>query len=419
MLEEDENFINNKKQKKQLMAFSQKIEEIISEYKNRKKFGIPKIKEDNLQKVDLKQYNEFLEQIEEHKTIVNKYKIKLNNDDKFNEITQKEDELKYLKNEFKIKEKEYKYLLESNKKLNGFQNNLFDEEIVYYEDEVKKLKDDIFLKNKEFIKYNDGIKIIREEINDLEKEYDLVHKNIEFKKFEMTLDKSLKNNNNNNVEGVKMAMNISKNQLENIQKNYDKEKEKKDLLEKEVIQLRNILSQYQYQAHINDLKMKEIEKIEKEINFKNKEKNRINYLKKEEENAKKMRTKKMKNLMAESFKTNFPFKNNYKLLLEEEKKQKIQKPKILITKNKMKNSLSSMDIFNSKREEMKIKREKERQEFMSNLDKELKSYEEQKGQTIQEIKLLRDEIEKSLQSDKIDDKYIDNFKKEKDQKDLQ
>ena len=418
MLEEDENFINNKKQKKQLMAFSQKIEEIISEYKNRKKFGIPKIKEDNLQNVDLKQYNEFLEQIEEHKTIVNKYKIKLNNDDKFNEITQKEDELKYLKNEFKIKEKEYKYLLESNKKLNGFQNNLFDEEIVYYEDEVKKLKDDIFLKNKEFIKYDDGIKIIREEINDLEKEYDLVHKNIEFKKFEMTLDKSLKSNNNN-VEGVKIAMNISKNQLENIQKNYDKEKEKKDLLEKEVIQLRNILSQYQYQAHINDLKMKEIEKIEKEINFKNKEKNRINYLKKEEENAKKMRTKKMKNLMAESFKTNFPFKNNYKLLLEEEKKQKIQKPKILITKNKMKNSLSSMDIFNSKREEMKIKREKERQEFMSNLDKELKSYEEQKGQTIQEIKLLRDEIEKSLQSDKIDDKYIDNFKKEKDQKDLQ
>ena len=418
MLEEDENFINNKKQKKQLMAFSQKIEEIISEYKNRKKFGIPKIKEDNLQKVDLKQYNEFLEQIEEHKTIVNKYKIKLNNDDKFDEITQKEDELKYLKNEFKIKEKEYKYLLESNKKLNGFQNNLFDEEIVYYEDEVKKLKDDIFLKNKEFIKYNDGIKIIREEINDLEKEYDLVHKNIEFKKFEMTLDKSLKSNNNN-VEGVKMAMNISKNQLENIQKNYDKEKEKKDLLEKEVIQLRNILSQYQYQAHINDLKMKEIQKIEKEINFKNKEKNRINFLKKEEENAKKMRTKKMKNLMAESFKSNFPFKNNYKLLLEEEKKQKIQKPKILITKNKMKNSLSSMDIFNSKREEMKIKREKERQEFMSNLDKELKSYEEQKGQTIQEIKLLRDEIEKSLQSDKIDDKYIDNFKKEKDQKDLQ
>ena len=234
----------------------------------------------------------------------------------------------------------------------------------------------------------------------------------------MTLDKNLKNNNNN-VEGVKMAMNISKKQLENIQKNYDKEKEKKDLLEKEVIQLRNILSQYQYQAHINDLKMKEIQKIEKEINFKNKEKNRINFLKKEEENAKKMKKKKMKNLMAESFKTNFPFKNNYKLLLEEEKKQKIQKPKILITKNKMKNSLSSIDIFNSKREEMKIKREKERQEFMSNLDKELKSYEEQKGQTIQEIKLLRDEIEKSLQSDKIDDKYIDNFKKEKDQKDLQ
>ena len=42
MNEEDENFKNYKNQKKQLLAFSQKIEELISEYKNRKKFGIQK-----------------------------------------------------------------------------------------------------------------------------------------------------------------------------------------------------------------------------------------------------------------------------------------------------------------------------------------------------------------------------------------
>ena len=103
MDEEDENFKNNRNQKKQLLAFSQKIEELISEYKNRKKFGIQKIKEDNLQKVDLKQYSEFVVNIEELKKQSDACKLKLNNDDKFAEIIQKEDELKYLKAQFKEK----------------------------------------------------------------------------------------------------------------------------------------------------------------------------------------------------------------------------------------------------------------------------------------------------------------------------
>ena len=105
--EEDENLLHNEKQKKQLLVFSKKIEEIISEYQNRKKFGIPKIKEDNLQKVDLKQYNEFYEKMEEQKNMANAYKQKLNNDEKFDEITKKEDELKNLKQEFQEIEKEY------------------------------------------------------------------------------------------------------------------------------------------------------------------------------------------------------------------------------------------------------------------------------------------------------------------------
>ena len=69
--EEDENIIHNEKQKKQLLVFSKKIEEIISEYQNRKKFGIPKIKEDNLQKVDLKQYNEKNRNKKHHKIYKN------------------------------------------------------------------------------------------------------------------------------------------------------------------------------------------------------------------------------------------------------------------------------------------------------------------------------------------------------------
>ena len=105
MNEEDENFKNYKNQKKQLLAFSQKIEELISEYKNRKKFGIQKIKEDNLQKVDLKQYNEFVGNMEELKKQSEACKVKLNNDEKYSEIIQKEDELKYLKAQFKEKKK--------------------------------------------------------------------------------------------------------------------------------------------------------------------------------------------------------------------------------------------------------------------------------------------------------------------------
>ena len=184
MNEEDENMMNiiqNDKQKKQLQIFSQKVEEIINEYKNRKKFGLGKLKEDNLQKVDLKQYNDFFDKVEEQKNKVNTYKMKLNNDFKFSEITQKEDELNFLKNEYKLKEKEYQYLMETNKRLDGFHNNLLNEEINYYENELKKLKDEMLEKNKEHINYNEQAKKIRIEINQLEKEYDLIQKNIELK----------------------------------------------------------------------------------------------------------------------------------------------------------------------------------------------------------------------------------------------
>ena len=414
--EEDENIIHNEKQKKQLLVFSKKIEEIISEYQNRKKFGIPKIKEDNLQKVDLKQYNEFYEKMEEQKNMANAYKQKLNNDEKFDEITKKEDELKNLKQEFQEIEKEYQYLLKSNRRMDGFQNNLLDDEINYYKTELQNIKDDITLKNKEHIKYNENIKETRKEINSLEKIYDLIQKNIEFKK---ELNKNpiyfTEEITNEIVETEKENLT---NQVENAANVYKKLLKEKDNLENNVIKLKEELSNYKYDAHINELKMKEIEKIENEVKAnKVNEQNKIKNLKKIEENERKKKTKKMKNLLVDSFKNNFPFKNNnYKLLLEEEKKQKYHlngKPKFIITKNRMKNSKSSIDVFSTRREEIKKKREKEKEEFMSNLDKELKEHEEQKGKVFQEIKSLKDDIEKSLESNKISDDYLVNLKKEK------
>ena len=58
---------------------------------------------------------------------------------------------------------------------------------------------------------------------------------------------------------------------------------------------------------------------------------------------------------------------------------------------------------------MKKKKEKERQEFMNFLDVKLKEFNEEKGETINQIKSLKDEIEKSLESNKVYDNYIDNI----------
>ena len=421
MNEEDEkmmNIIQNDKQKKQLQIFSKKIEEIISEYQNRKKLGLEKIKEDNLQKVDLKQYNDFFEKVEEQKNKVNSYKIKLNNDFKFSEITQKEDELNFLKNEYKLKEKEYQYLMETNKRLDGFHNNLLDEEIVYYENELKKLKEEIFGKNKEHLNYNGQINKIRSEINQLQKEYDLIQKNIELK---IELNKNEKNYQEEITdEFLEKEKKVFFSTIETAEKEYNKQCKVRDILEREVNSLKSSLSKYRYAAHIDELKIKEVLKIENEIKLNSiNEQKKLNNLKKQQEKERKLKTKKIKNLMAESFKNNFPFKNNYKIFLEEEKKQKIisnKKLKLDIPKNKMKVSRSSAEIFKAKKEELKIKKEKEKDEFMNNLDKELKEHEEKKEIVIQEIKSLKDDIEKSLSLNKLNDIYLDNLQKGKNEK---
>ena len=418
MNEEDENMMNiiqNDKLKKQLQVFSKKVEEILSEYNNRKMLGLEKLKEDNLQKVDLKQYNDFFEKVEEQKNKVNSYKMKLNNDLKFSEITKKEDELNFLKNEYKLKEKEYQYLLETYKRLDGFNNNLLNEEINYYENELKKLKTEILEKNKEHLNYNEQTKKLRLEINQLQKEYDLIQKNIELK---------IDINKNEKLYQVEITDDIIEKEkevffttIENTEKEYNKQCRQKDILEKEVNKLKEELAKYRYSAFIDNIKIKEVIKEESEIKLNSiNEQKRLENLKKQQVKEKKLKTRKMMNLMAESFKNNFPFKNNYKIFLEEEKKQKLilnKKLKLDIPKHKMKVSRSSAEIFKSKKDQLKIMKEKEKDEFMNNLDKELKEHEEKKEIVIQEIKLLKDDIEKSLGMDKLNDIYLDNIQNEK------
>ena len=418
MNEEDENMMNiiqNDKLKKQLQIFSKKVEEIIAEYKNRKMMGLEKLKEDNLQKVDLKQYNDFIDKVEEQKNKVNSYKIKLDNDLKFSEVTKKEDELNFLKNEYKFKEKEYQYLLETYKRLDGCNNNLLNEEINYYENELKKLKTEIFEKNKEHLNYNEQTKKLRLEINQLQKEYDLIQKNIELK-IEINKNEKLYQEEITD-EVIEKEKEVFFTTIENAEKEYNKQCKKKDILEKEVNKLKEELAKYRYAAFLDNIKIKKVIKAESEIELNIiKEQNRLENLKKQQEREKKLKTRKMMNLMAESFKNNFPFKNNYKIFLEEEKKQKSilnKKLKLDIPKHKMNVSRSSAEIFKSKKDQLKILKEKEKDEFMNNLDKELKEHEDKKEIVIQEIKLLKDDIEKSLGMNKLNDIYLDNMQKEK------
>ena len=422
--EENNNIKINEKQKEYLRIFSKKIEEIISEFKNRKKYKTKINEEDNLKKIDFKEYDDFFKEIERQKNIIKEYKLKLNNDEKYVEMIEKKDELKYLKEDLKGKKKEYLYLIETNKQLEKFNNTYLNDEIKYYKDEVEKLRKDISAKNKEYIDYNEKLKDLRKEIDEIERTNSLIKDNIEFTRWKInndTKNKKLANNTKNeSLESYEKKIIIEKAshklQKENLEKNYNEINKKKQKIENEVKELENELSKYKDEEKINSMKLKEIIKIENKIKLNTiKEKNRKANIKNEQIKQKWLTSKKMENLMAESLKNNFSYRNNYLQLLEDDKKQiniKRTKPGLNIAKNKMVKSNSSINVLTSKREEIKKKKEKEKEEFMSNLDKELKKHEEQKGEVIQEIKSLKEEIEKSLNSDGINDKFIDNMKKE-------
>ena len=154
------------------------------------------------------------------------------------------------------------------------------------------------------------IKDAEKVIYTLEKEYDLIQRNIEFKRS----FKSLINLNitDKEIEQMEMELKSSENLIENVKKEYNKRLKEKNKLENEIADLEIVLSKFRYNAYINDLKMKEIEKIENEVKInKIKTKNNSNSVRKSEEKEKKIKFKKSQNLMAESFKNNFPFKKNY------------------------------------------------------------------------------------------------------------
>ena len=422
--EENENIKINENQKKQLRIFAKKIEEIISEFKNRKKLGTKINEEDNLKNIDFKQYDEFFEKIEKQKNTVKAYKLKLENDAKYIEIIEKQDELKYLNEEFKKKKKEYDYLIETSKNLDKFQNNYLNDEIRYYKGEIDKMKKYISEKNNEYMQYNNIIKEIRKEMDDIDKKNNSVKDNIEFIRWEINFNNNLKllekkalnENQENYKEEMEKEKAAAKLQRQNIRDRYNEiYKQKKDI-ENEVKDLEKELSKYKYEEKINNMKIKEIQKIENKIKLNTiKEKGKKNNLKKIQMKEKWLNSKRIENIMAESLKNNFSIKNNYLQLLEEDKRQiniKKTKPGLTIAKNKMVKSNSSIDVFKTKREVIKQKREKEKEEFMKNFDKDLKKYEEQKGEVIQEIKSLREEIEKSLNNNGINDNFINNIKKE-------
>ena len=227
--EENNNIKINEKQKEYLRIFSKKIEEIISEFKNRKKYKTKINEEDNLKKIDFKEYDDFFKEIERQKNIIKEYKLKLNNDEKYVEMIEKKDELKYLKEDLKGKKKEYLYLIETNKQLEKFNNTYLNDEIKYYKDEVEKLRKDISAKNKEYFDFNEKLKELQKEIDVIERTNSLIKNNIEFTRWKInndTKNKKLANNTKNeSLESYEKKIIIEKAshklQKENLEKNYN------------------------------------------------------------------------------------------------------------------------------------------------------------------------------------------------------
>ena len=188
------------------------------------------------------------------------------------------------------------------------------------------------------------------------------------------------------------------------------------------------LSNYQQERKRNNLKMKEIKKIKNELNkFKQIEKNEINIqkLKLQKENMKQINLKKYKILMGNMSenKLNFGFKN---YLIEDEKiktkisNRTIKKPNLNISKFNP-NSKSSINIFSNNnnkmtREERKMRKEKDKEEFIKNIGKELEEHEKQRGKMIEEIEYLKYDIEKILNKNEIIDKNINDIKTNKNDK---
>ena len=429
--EKEDILSNNKILKKQLCDVTKKVEEIISTIKEKKLYGIPINNNDNIKKVDLKKYNEFLAEIEKQKKETESYKVILDYDNKFSQISKDENELKYMKKQKKELKKEYDYYDKINKKQNKELNFLSNENFDSLQSNELTEKLQQLKKNykKLFVDYKDlSIKIKKQynEINRLEEECHLMNDNIEtIKKLKIKNEfKDIINDNgiDNDIKKIKEAINEKKIIVLNQEEYYKSElivqKKKKNVIEDEIRLIELRLSKYYKKKKINELKMKELEKIKNEIKrskLKEKKENNLLKLKQQKENIKIFNLNKYRKIMENIGENKFNFDlRNY--ALEEDKKNsrmvnRYNKPNLQFSKF---NSKSCINIFaKSIREEKKIKREKEKEEFIKNIGIEIDEHEKQRGKMIQEIEYLKDDIEKMLNKNDIIDQNLNDMKKNK------
>ena len=435
--------INNKSLKIQLRQVCNKIEEVIADYKERKLYGIP-INNDNINKVDLQKFNEFVSKIEEQKNKTESYKEMIDYDNKYSKITKEENQLKYITKHLLDLKKEYEFLNKIYKKqekgLNLLLNNNFNsDQIAELDKKLKDLKNEYAKLHNNYKSLNIKIKDQNTQINSLNSECSLIKDNIELKKKQKLNPQSIdliENNSNINNEIKKLKNEISerkktaKNQEESYKNELKIQIKKKKELEEEVKALEMKLLQYYQEKKINDLRMKEIKKINNELN-KNKirEKNDLNLqkLKQQKENIRQINLGKYKILMENNMEKKFNFELKSFLLEDEKKNTKIsnkslRKPNLNFAKFNP-NSKSSINIFNCNssrmtKEEKRMKKEKEKEEFIKNLGKELEEHEKQRGKMIQEIEFLKDDIQKMLNKNEIIDKNINDIKKDRNEKNL-
>ena len=128
------------------------------------------------------------------------------------------------------------------------------------------MRKDISAKNKEYIDYNEKLKDLRKEIDEIERTNSLIKDNIEFTRWKInndTKNKKLANNTKNeSLESYEKKIIIEKAshklQKENLEKNYNEINKKKQKIENEVKELENELSKYKNEEKINSRRLKEI-----------------------------------------------------------------------------------------------------------------------------------------------------------------
>ena len=430
---EEENIANNKLLKKQLREVTLKIEEIIADNKKRKEYSIP-VSNDNIKKVDLKKFNEFVSQIEEQKNKIESYKEMMDYDSKYTNITKDENELIYIKQQLLQLKKEHEFLSKMNKKQEeGIKimtnKNFTSTQMEDIGEKLRNLKEECKAMNNKYKLLNTKAKNQNIEINKLKEKCQLIKANIQLKKEQKlhpeNTDLVLDNDNSNKkilelkkeIEEKKL---LAKNQEENYKNEINIQNKKKKNLEHEINTLETKLLNNDYEKKINELRMKEVKKIKLEINRnKQREINNIKFqrLKQEKEKLKQMNLKRFQ-MMKENNKFNFSMKHNSYIKEEENKKMKItgrsyKKPNLSIAKFNP-NSHSSINIFSNKKNKKKDnENKKEKDDYMKNLGIQMKEHEKQRGMMIKEIEFLKDDIEKMLNKNEIMDKNIEDIKKEK------